>query len=203
MQVDSRSSELKSFCRLHKVECSVCCSRWPAVPANGTLLRRDACRALPAIPILGGESGFSPHTVRPTPLARTATPASHGSHRLELSADGALGSSAVPVTGGLGRGNRSGFHRRGCRLHRKPSHARNRAGLLLIFQSVAPGAAWFERCTPAARIPRSSILISAGAKARPRLPTGTASSPAPAGSRRSAARCGRPEGGSSRAPSAR
>jgi hypothetical protein len=52
-------------------------------------------------------------------------------------------------------------------------------------------------------IPKSSGLISPGAKARPTLPTGIASSRAPAASRRSAARCGRPSGGSSRAPSAR
>jgi hypothetical protein len=46
---------------------------------------RTPAGALPAIPILRGESDFSPDTVRST-LPRTATRANHGSPRRELSA---------------------------------------------------------------------------------------------------------------------
>jgi hypothetical protein len=68
-----------------KVECSGRCGRRPALPANGPFLRTDACRALPAIPILGGESDFSPDTVRST-LAPHSDPGEPRLPRRELSA---------------------------------------------------------------------------------------------------------------------
>jgi hypothetical protein len=94
---------------------------------------RTPADAPPVVPILGGESDFSPDTVRST-LARTATSASHGSHRRELSAGRRPRQRRGARHGRPGPWQSLGIHRRGRRLHRKRASARNRAGLLLTVQ---------------------------------------------------------------------
>jgi hypothetical protein len=85
---------------LQKVECSACCGRWPAVPANGTFLHTDACPRAASDPDPSGRVRFQSGYREANPLPRTATPASHGSHRRDLTADGVRGSGEAPVTGG-------------------------------------------------------------------------------------------------------
>jgi hypothetical protein len=66
LQADSRSSELKSFCRPAGSRVFRLLRRLAGCSRKRHVLARDACRALPATPILGGESSFSPDTVRST-----------------------------------------------------------------------------------------------------------------------------------------
>ena len=101
LQAHSGSSEPKSFCgpaegRVFRLVRPLASCSWK--PARSCA--RTPARARPAIPIPRGESDFSPDTVGQPPLPRTTTPASHGSHRRDLTADGVRGSGAVSVTGG-------------------------------------------------------------------------------------------------------
>ena len=104
LQVDSGSSEPKSFCGPAEGR-AFCCGRWPPVPANGTFLRTDACRRAASDPDFRGRRSISVR-IREVDL---------GPHR-DLGEPWAPGRAlggrrrgccAVPVTGGLGRRNRS------------------------------------------------------------------------------------------------
>jgi hypothetical protein len=133
LQADSRSSELKSFCRPAggRAFCLLRplagCSCKGHVLAHGRLLAR--CQRSRSS---GGESDLSPDTVRST-LACTATPASRSSHRRKLIAGRRPTQRRGTGHGRLGSWQPLGvFHGRGRRLRRKRASARNRAGLLLI-----------------------------------------------------------------------
>jgi hypothetical protein len=78
-----------------------------AVPANGMFLRTDACRRAASDPILGGESDFSADT-READLGAHSDPGEPRPPRRESPQDGSEAAARCPVTGGLGRGNRSG-----------------------------------------------------------------------------------------------
>ena len=105
LQADSRSSELKSFCR-PKVDRSPAaatagCPSERQVLAHGRLPAR--CPAIPC-------RGASPISVRylEVDLDRTANPTSHGSHRRELCAGWPPRQRRGTRHGRLGLGNRSG-----------------------------------------------------------------------------------------------
>jgi hypothetical protein len=101
LQADSRSSELKSFCRSAEGRVFRLLRRLAAVPANSTFLRTDACRRAASDSAPRGRVRFQSGY-------READPGPHSEPgepwlpRRELSADGVRGSGAVPVTGGLG-----------------------------------------------------------------------------------------------------
>ena len=92
---------------LQKVECSACCGRWPTVPANRTFLRTDACPRATSDPDPRGRVRFQSR-YREVDLGPHSDPGEHGSHAASSPQIGVRGSGAVPVTGGMGRGNRSG-----------------------------------------------------------------------------------------------
>ena len=92
---------------LQKVECSACCGRWPTVPANRTFLRTDACPRATSDPDPRGRVRFQSR-YREVDLGPHSDPGEHGSHAASSPQNGVRGSGAVPVTGGMGRGNRSG-----------------------------------------------------------------------------------------------
>jgi hypothetical protein len=108
LQADSRSSELKSFCRpaegrvFRPPRPLTGCSCKRHVLAHGRLpARYQRSRAS------GGRVRFQ-SGYREVDLCPHSDPGEPWLPRRELSAYGVRGSGAVPVTGGLGRGNRSG-----------------------------------------------------------------------------------------------
>jgi hypothetical protein len=93
LQADSRSSELKSFCRPAEGRMFACCGRSPDACGSGTIPGTAPAGAIPAVAVLGGQSGSSPVSVRkprgqPRPASRRP-PASHGTRAVRLSSDGA------------------------------------------------------------------------------------------------------------------
>jgi hypothetical protein len=102
---------------LQKVGCSACCGRYPDSCCNGTILRTAPAGAIPAVAVLGGQSGFSPETARST-STRSATPASHGTESREPQ-DGIRGTGAVPITGSLCPGSHTAVIAEGVAFHRQ------------------------------------------------------------------------------------
>ena len=138
LQADSRSSELKSFCRPADGRVFACCDAWPAVPANGTFLRMDACRRAASDSDPRGRVRFS---VR-IPWGRPCPHSDPGEPWLPTVAscpqDSVRGSRALRH-GQLEPWHFARVDRRGCRLHRKRASARNRPGLLLVVRGGRVG----------------------------------------------------------------
>jgi hypothetical protein len=108
----------------------------PAAAAVGRLVLQDGTFfADGRLPVRGQRSrslGPSPISVRipeASPFAPHSEPAEPWLPALRPHSRRRRTHRRVSVTGRLGHGNRSGFHRRGCRLRWKRGSARNRAGL--------------------------------------------------------------------------
>ena len=118
LQADSGSSEPKSFlrtCRRSGVRPAAAVIPTPAATARSC---GAPAGAIPAVALLGGQSGFSPETAR-SASTRSATLASHGTQSRELSVGRRPRQRRGPRHGKLVSRQSHGGHREGVAFHRQ------------------------------------------------------------------------------------